>query len=235
MGETGRRFKRAFRSTPTQAQVMLEDPFGHTDAPERTVWYQSKFLRANLHFRGTEFYLRDLHVYDDRFPQPYLTEPVRQHGIEQRLLAVLDGYHWSDDKVRAGNGRRAMGRFVLIGPDGQETPLAMDGLPTVSEKGASCGRRCLWRAGETSWSSFTSARYEFSVVGGPPQSRLGLKLEWVAGPQRTQKGVCRPAQLPLPRLRLFHRLLRTGRPQRQPRESVSRPAVGCATPAHGAK
>jgi hypothetical protein len=31
MGQTGRRFKRAFSSTPTQAQVMLEDPFGQAD------------------------------------------------------------------------------------------------------------------------------------------------------------------------------------------------------------
>ncbi len=28
MGATGRRFKKAFKSTPTQAQVMLEDPVG---------------------------------------------------------------------------------------------------------------------------------------------------------------------------------------------------------------
>ncbi len=33
MGETGRRFKRSFKSTPTQAQVMLQDPFGKVDAP----------------------------------------------------------------------------------------------------------------------------------------------------------------------------------------------------------
>jgi len=45
------------------------------------------------------------------------------------MLAVLDGYHWSDDEVRAGrSGVRAMGRFVLIGEGGSDTPR--DGLST---------------------------------------------------------------------------------------------------------
>lgn len=180
MGETGRRFKRSFKSTPTQAQVMLQDPFGHTDPPERTVWYQSKFLRANLHFRGTEFYLRDLHVYNDKFPQPYLTEPVRQHGIEQRLLATLDGYHWSDDNIRAGkSGRRAMGRFILVDKDGQETSLVMDGLPTVTEKGAEMRTDIPLAGGGSVAALFREHEIAFSVANAPAGSRLGLVFEWV--------------------------------------------------------
>jgi len=121
MGETGRRFKRTFKSTPPQAQVMLQNSFGNDQQPQRTVWYQSKYFRANLHFVADQFYLRDLHVYSDAFPQPYLDEPVRQHGIDQRLPAVLDGYHWSDDEVRAGrNGLRALAKFVAIHEEGNE-------------------------------------------------------------------------------------------------------------------
>ena len=181
MGETGRRFKRAFRSTPTQAQIMLQDPFGHTDMPQRTVWYQSKYLRANLHFRDNQFYLRDLHVYDDRFAQPYLTEPVRQHGIEQRLLAVLDGYHWSDDDARGNRGgHRAMGRFVLIGADGRETPLTMNGLPTVTEKGAELRTSVPLEGGGNVKAVFREKEIEFRVEDAPSNSRLALEFEWVA-------------------------------------------------------
>lgn len=266
MGETGRRFKRAFSSTPTQAQVMLEDPFGPVDhsalqrdvtavvrgrvrgdtllvtagnalagdpannthkqlqiaytlngvahtqtvkeeeqiripgpgeapgklvithavygvldqVPERTVWYQSKFLRANLHFRGTEFYLRDLHVYSDQFPQPFLTDTVKLHGIEQRLLAALDGYHWSDDDVRAGRaGRRAVGRFALVGQDGRQTPLTMAGLPTVSEMGAMLTTTVPLSSGGTLAAEFHEREIQFQVIGGPAQSRLALIFEWV--------------------------------------------------------
>jgi hypothetical protein len=181
MGATGRRFKRSFKSTPTQAQVMLEDPFGNERVPERTVWYQSKFLRANLHFRDDEFYLRDLHVYNDRFPQPYLTEPARQHGIEQRMLAVLDGYHWSDDEVQAGRaGLRAMGRFVLVGEDGREAPLTMAGQPAVREAGSTLRTSVPLAGGGRLVSTFYEREIEFKLTGAPSLLRLGLRFEWVA-------------------------------------------------------
>lgn len=184
MGETGRRFKRLFRSTPTQAQIMLEDPFGHTNPIERTVWYQSRFLRANLHFRDTQFYLRDLHIYDDRFPQPYLTEPVRQHGIEQRLLAALDGYHWSDDNVHAGKpGKRAMGRFVQVEQDGREATLTMSGPPTVSEKRSTLEANVPLAGGGTLTVIFHEREIELRLIGRPPGARIGLVFEWV--PERS--------------------------------------------------
>ncbi|WP_158822483.1 hypothetical protein [Granulicella sp. S156] len=180
MGETGRRFKRSFKSTPTQAQVMLKDPFDRDQTPQRTVWYQSKYFRANLHFREAAFYLRDLHVYDDRFAQPYLTEPVRMHGIEQRMLAILDGYHWSDDEVHAGrDGMRAMGRFVLIGEDGLDTPLTMVGTPTVSESGLALQTSVPIAGGGSLVSVFHETEIAFSVAGVASSSLLGLKFEWV--------------------------------------------------------
>ena len=257
MGETGRRFKKTFSATPTQAQVMLEDPFGHGDtagvcdvtgvvksmvqgntltvtssnrlggdpapgqhkelrisytldgvahnqsaaelaqihipasgetpgrlaithasfgtlgrAPERTVWYQSRYLRANLHLRGSEFYLRDLHVYHDDFQQPFLTETVKEHGIEQRLLAVLDGYHWS------GKGGRAMGRFVLVGHDGVEKSLALAGRPHVTESGTLLQANLPLENGGVFKALFRERDIECSVHGTSPGSRLALIFEW---------------------------------------------------------
>lgn len=175
MGETGRRFKRAFRSTPPQAQVMLEDPFGKDRPAERTVWYQSRYYRGNLHFRGEEFYLRDLHVYDDRFPQPYLADTARQHGIEQRMLAVLDGYHWSDGKVRA------MGRFARIAEDGRETPVAMSGAPAVRENGPGLECRVPLAGGGACEVVFREREIEFRLQGTPGRSRPALVFEWAPG------------------------------------------------------
>ena len=181
MGETGRRFKHSFKSTPTQAQVMLADPFGNERSPQRTVWYQSKYLRANLHFRENQFYVRDLHVYSDRFPQPYLTETARQHGIEQRMLAVLDGYHWSDDEVRAGReGMRAMGCFVSIGQDGKHAPLTMAGLPVVRETGSSLQTTVPLPGGGEFVCVFREDEIGFSLRGVPSHSRLGLIFQWAA-------------------------------------------------------
>ena len=198
MGETGRRFKRAFRSTPAQAQVMLEDPLGRTDAPERTVWYQSKFLRANLHFRGTEFYLRDLHVYDDRFPQPYLTEPVRQHGIEQRLLAVLDGYHWSDEKVRAGQeGRRALGPFRPVDA-GRAGDAAHDGRPARRQRaGSSPANHGAPGGGRKPGGRLPRARDRVRPDRHAPRFPARPALRMGRGPECAAASLRRPDELPL--------------------------------------
>lgn len=182
MSSTGSRFKRSFHTTPTQAQVMLEDPYGKAESPERTVWYQSRFLRANLHFRGNSFYLRDLHVYSDRFPQIYLHDPVQKHGIEQRGLAVLDGYHWSDKM--SGSSRsacNARGSFLLVGTDGTSTALQMAGAPVVRERGSSMRADVPLSKGGTLVVEFSERGLQFRLNGAPSGSRLALHLEWVIG------------------------------------------------------
>ena len=168
MGDTGRRFRRSFPSTPPQAQVMLDDPFGKEASPQRTVWYQSRFYRSNLHFRGTEFYLRDLHVYDDRFQQPFLTEVVRQHGIEQRQLAVLDGYHW-----------KAKGRFAALDANGVETPLVLSGRPAADESASALHARVPLNGGGNCEFTFTEREMEIRLVGTGAPQRLVLVWEWL--------------------------------------------------------
>lgn len=184
MGETGRRFKQAFSSTPPQAQVMLRDPFGRNEPGERTVWYQSRYFRGNLHFRGSEFYLRDLHVYSDGYPQPYLDDTAQKHGIEQRMLAALDGYHWSDDAGRAGHsGLRAMGSFALLDREGREMPLQMQGSPAVTEHGANLLTVIPLAGGERLHADFGERAIEFRVTGTPSRARLVLNFQWV--PERS--------------------------------------------------
>lgn len=182
MGETGRRFKQTFRSTPTQAQVMLQDPFGHTDPAERTIWYQSRFYRANLHVRDQEFYLRDLHVYNDLYPQPYLSEPVRIHGIDQRMLAVLDGYHWSDGELgRAPSGERAKGSFLLRDSQGRDLPLHLAGEPTVSETDSELTVTLpLAERGGTLQVRFSERAIRFTIRPSGTQARLLLRFTWNA-------------------------------------------------------
>lgn len=128
MGASGRRFKKAFKETPAQAQVMLQDPFGNTDRVERSIWYQSRFYRANLHLKGDLPYLRDLTIYNDENPQPFLTKATRLHDVEQRMPAVLDGFHWS--KTPGSSEPGAGGYFMA---DGQR--LMLHGEPVVREEG----------------------------------------------------------------------------------------------------
>jgi len=121
MGDSGRRFKRSFKQTPPQAQVMLDDPFGNTNPACATVWYQSRHYRANLHVEGGLPYLRDMTIYSDRQEQPFLHKPARMNEVEQRLPAVIDGYHWSP-----------AGGFFIVGTN----RLTLTGKPQVREDGS---------------------------------------------------------------------------------------------------
>lgn len=180
MGETGRRFKRQFSSTPVQAQVVLEDPFAHKDEPQRTVWYQSKYYRANLHFRGDSFFLRDLHVYNDAFPQIYLSTPTRDHYVQHRMLAVLDGYHWSDPSALAGgSGTRAMGQFMLA--DSRQTleVLSMSGLPAVDQSGSTLRARVPLNGGGELIAEFYEREIRFRLKGAHANKKLGLQFDWL--------------------------------------------------------
>ncbi|MEI8282912.1 MAG: hypothetical protein WCG75_10940, partial [Armatimonadota bacterium] len=127
MGASGRRFKKAFRTTPVQAQVQLTDPFGNTSPEERSVWYQSRFYRANLHFKGNLPFLRDITVYSDEFPQPFLQKATTSQDVEQKMPPVLDGYHWRKD------GAAVPGAGGFFESDGIR--LRMNGNPRVSEEG----------------------------------------------------------------------------------------------------
>jgi hypothetical protein len=115
--------------TPTQAQVQLVDPFGNTTPVETSVWYQSRFYRANLHFKGDLPYLRDITVYSDQYAQPFLNAATRLEDVEQRMPSVLDGYHWRTDthsRTEPGAG----GFFISNG-----TRLVKTGKVVVKETG----------------------------------------------------------------------------------------------------
>lgn len=130
MGDSGRRFKRAFTTTPAQAQVQLNDPFGNTNPEQKSIWYQSRFYRANLHIKGDLPFLRDLTVYSDLNPQPFLKEATRLTDVEQRMPAILDGFHWS--KHPGSATEEGAGAFFSVGG----TRLRVSGAPQVSEDGS---------------------------------------------------------------------------------------------------
>ena len=130
MGESGRRFKREFTHTPAQAQIMLADPHGNAEPGQRSIWYQSRFYRANLHINGELPYLRDLTVYSDRNAQPFLRQATRDNDVEQRMPAVLDGYHWS---ATPGSSEPGAGGYFVV--DGERVRLV--GAPSAREEGSS--------------------------------------------------------------------------------------------------
>ncbi|RYG36183.1 hypothetical protein EON81_10510 [bacterium] len=170
MGDSGRRFKKAFKTTPAQAQVMLGDPFGNVDRVERTVWYQSRFYRANLHLKGDLIFLRDITVYSDRNPQPFLTQATKAHDVEQRMPPILDGYHWSKTP---GSAEPGAGGYFLV--DGER--LRLSGDPKVREEGSSLLVELPVDGGRTLHVKFEE-RTMSVWLKSDAQSPLILSFEW---------------------------------------------------------
>jgi hypothetical protein len=170
MGDSGRRFKHAFKETPAQAQVMLTDPFDNAGPAERSIWYQSRFYRANLHFRGDLPYFRDLTTYSDRNPQPFFHEATRSHDVEQRMPALLDGYHWSPTPGSAEPG--AGGYFVL---DGKR--LTLSGDPHVREEGSALTVEIPVHGGRVLYVTFEERAISLRLTP-KADGALTLSFEW---------------------------------------------------------
>jgi len=165
MGESGRRFKKAFATTPAQAQVMAHDPFANANPAESTAWYQSRFYRADLHFHGDLPYLRDITVYSDRNEQPFLQKATRTNDVEQRMPPILDGYHWR----RQGEALGAGGFFEI---DGQRVRLS--GEPRITERGESLIAELPVSGGQIRI-AFDSKKISVTYKGA---GSLSLAFEW---------------------------------------------------------
>ncbi len=184
MGETGRSFKKAFSMTPTQAQVQLVDPFGNTQPAETSIWYQSRFYRANLHFKGDLPYLRDLTVYSDRYPQPFLDGATRLNDVEQKMPAVLDGYHWR--KETGSSVEPGAGGFFLV--DGKRVRLR--GKPIVKESGETMTVDTPTQDGETLRLGFGEKKILISHSGS-----LSVELSFEGDPAKTNMTSVEPQKV----------------------------------------
>ncbi|MBI1332278.1 MAG: hypothetical protein GC165_05310 [Armatimonadetes bacterium] len=168
MGETGRRFKKAFSQTPVQTQVQLEDPFENTNPSEGSIWYQSRFYRANLHLKGDLPYLRDITVYSDEFPQPFLDKATRLNDVEQKMPPVLDGYHWRRDQHPAEEPWA--GALFRIG----ETLIRATGAPKIVEHGSGMTVELPVQGGKTLRIQFEEKRMTAELDG----EELNIAFRW---------------------------------------------------------
>lgn len=165
MSETGRRFKGTFKVTPNQAQVQLEDPL-QRDPAERSIWFQNRNYRANLHIRGDRPYLRDVFVYRDGFSQPFLDAATRDHQLDQRQLAVLDGFHWRADRPGTAGG------FIDVA--GAEIRLTGD--PIVTQPGSDLSVKLPIQK-DAVLVSFINDGLEIASAGKP----VALNFRWESG------------------------------------------------------
>ena len=72
LGESGRWFKEKFSTTPATAVTTMTDI---RNEGRKTVWFNSRYYRANLLWEGKFFRFRDIHLFDEKFESPYLNKP----------------------------------------------------------------------------------------------------------------------------------------------------------------
>ena len=99
LAESGKWFKENYTVTPATSVTINED-LGDSDV--KTVWYNSRFYRANLFWENGSFRFRDIHLFDENFPSKYLTETVKSNECYFFTFPFVDGHVWSSSNKTAG-------------------------------------------------------------------------------------------------------------------------------------
>lgn len=137
LGETGAWFRGRFPVTPSTAVTATTDWRGKGRA---TAWYDSRFYRANLFWEAGAFRIRDIHLFDERVAERYLTEICAGPKCEYDTLPVMDGYRWSSAGIQAGidfEACDAAGRWSPVQGGAPEVRDEPDG--TLVARWSACG------------------------------------------------------------------------------------------------
>ncbi len=94
LGDTGTWYQKNFPISAATAQVAEQDWRG---TGQKTVWYNCKNYRTNLHFSEGKLWLRDLTKFDDRYQERYLNAPCDGWIATYDNLPIVDFRLWSKD------------------------------------------------------------------------------------------------------------------------------------------
>ena len=122
MAQSGRWFKEHYKVTPATSVTVTEDIKG---SDRKTVWFDSRFYRANLLWEKGTLRFRDIHLFNEKFPSVYTTEKATSNECSFFTLPFVDGYAWSTPGKIAGL------RFKSI-VDGKEV-LMKGGNPAITD------------------------------------------------------------------------------------------------------
>ena len=111
--ESGRWFTKNYKVTPATSVTINEDLKGNN---RKTVWYNSRFYRANLLWEDGGLRFRDIHLFNEKLPSAYLTKKATSNECSFYTLPFMDGYIWSNKEELAGLNFKFMkdGRSILL-------------------------------------------------------------------------------------------------------------------------
>jgi hypothetical protein len=113
MEASGIWFKKNYKVTPATSFTVTKDIEG---SDLKTAWYNSRFYRINFLWENNSLRIRDIHLFDEKFPSVYETQPVTSNECTFFTLPIVDGYIWSKRNELAGLRIKALinGNEVLI-------------------------------------------------------------------------------------------------------------------------
>jgi len=119
LGETGKWFKDKYKVTPPTSVAVLND---HSEKNQKTVWFNSRFYRANLLWDQGTMRFRDIHLFDESVASDYLTKRGTSTQCHYYTLPIVDGFCWSSLQTVAGLRLKSVGGLEIKG-----------GVPTVDD------------------------------------------------------------------------------------------------------
>lgn len=111
--QSGRWFKEKYKVTPATSMTVNEDIEG---SDLKTVWFNSRYFRANLLWEKGSLRFRDIHMFNEKFPSIYEKERATKNEVMFFTLPVVDGNVWSTKNAQAGLSFSALidGKDVLL-------------------------------------------------------------------------------------------------------------------------
>ena len=120
-------FKNSYKVTPATSVTVNNDIDGSN---LKTVWFDSRYFRANLLWEDSTLRIRDIHLFDEDYPSLYATGVTTTNQASFFTLPFVDGYFWSDRSIKAGLRLKALvgGKELFVrGAD----PVITDSIPGV--------------------------------------------------------------------------------------------------------
>jgi hypothetical protein len=114
LGETGKWFKDKYAVTPPTSVTVLKD---YSDKDLKTVWFNSRFYRANLLWDQGTLRFRDIHLFDEAVASDYFTKRGRSNQCFYYTLPFVDGFSWSTAQTVAGLRFKSAGGLDIRGGD----------------------------------------------------------------------------------------------------------------------
>ena len=156
MKASGKWFKAHYPVTPVTSFSVGKDIEG---SDLKTVWFNSRWYRTNLLWEKGTLRIRDIHLFDEKMPSVYETQPVTENECTFFTLPFVDGYIWSKRDHLAG-----MRLYRMV--DGQR--VLVEGFDPVFMKSGPANLHISWPlkdARESVEIELTERRMQVALVG----------------------------------------------------------------------